>query len=44
MHTATIRFEKDFGTDNLSSFVYGDNKISMDASGKKIMAGLLNLS
>jgi hypothetical protein len=34
------RFEKDFGTDNLLSYldIYGDNEISMDASGKK-MAG-----
>jgi hypothetical protein len=32
------RFEKDFGTDNLLSYldIYGDNEISMDASGKKI--------
>jgi hypothetical protein len=34
------RFEKDFGTDNLLSYldIYGDNEISMDAS-ERIMAG-----
>jgi hypothetical protein len=40
MHTAKNyhrRFEKDFGTDNLLSYlIYGDNEISMDASGKEL--------
>jgi hypothetical protein len=41
MHTAKklpSQFEKDFGTDNLLSYldIYGDNEISMDASGKKL--------
>jgi hypothetical protein len=39
VHTAKNyhrRFEKDFGTDNLLSYldIYGDNEISMDASEK----------
>jgi hypothetical protein len=50
MHTAKKnyhrRFEKDFGTDNLLSFmIYGDNEISMDASGKELwLETAMNLS
>jgi hypothetical protein len=37
--------KKDFGTDNLLSYldIYGDNEISMDASGKLWLETAMNL-